>query len=141
MSLGGRMNLGKILKGYGALVSSLLSFVLIALSCVLVGLAISYPLWFIATTSAKTYTILSLSLFGCAIIGLLLSRIVKGYKKSPRRLFISIAKKVTLIAGFVIFCALILNFYKALAIVAIILTLIIYGILAFGISHDSRKSN
>ncbi len=134
------MNFGKILRGYGAVVSSLLSFVLIALSCVLVGLAISYPLWLIATTSANTYTILSLSLFGCAIIGLLVSRIVKGYKKSPRRLFISLARKITLIGGIVLFCVLILNFHKVLAIASIILTLIIYGILAFGISHDSRKS-
>ncbi len=134
------MSFGKIIKGYGAIVSSLLSFVLIALSCVLVGFAISYPLWLIATTSAGTYTILSLSLFFCAVIALLLNRIKKEYKKSPRRLFISMAKKITLIAGLILFCALILNFHETLAILSIILTLSIYGVLAFGISNDSRKT-
>ncbi len=134
------MNLGKILKGYGAIVSSLLSFVAIALSSVIVGFAISYPLWKLATTNANAYTIVALSFFFCAIIALVVKRVVKEYKKSPRRLFISLAKKITLIGGLVLFCVLILHYQKILAIVSIITTLAIYGVLAFGISTDSRKS-
>ncbi len=134
------MNFEKIIKGYGEIFSGLLSFVVIAVSCVLVGFVISYPLWLLASNNASVYTISSLSFFACAVLFLFIRKILKEYKKSPRRLFISLAKKLTLIGGIVLFCYLILNFYKVLAILSVVLTLAIYGVLAFGISPDSRKT-
>ncbi len=134
------MSFGKVVKGYGALFSSLLSFLAIALTCIVIGFVISYPLWLLATKSLSAYTIVSAGFFSCAIIFLLVSRILKEYKKSPLRFFISILKKITLIGGLILFFFLILNFYKVLAFIVLALMLVFYGILAFGISQNQEQA-
>ncbi len=135
------MSFGRVIKGYGALFSSLLSFLAIALTCVAVGFVISYPLWLLATKNQAVYTIVSIGFFGCAIIFLLIDRILKEYKKSPLCLFISLGRKITAIGGLSLFFFLILNFYKIPAFLVLALTIILYGILAFGISQNQKQIN
>ncbi len=135
------MSFGKVIKGYGTLLSSLLSFLTIALTCVVVGFVISYPLWLLATKNQAAYTIVSIGFFSCAIIFLLIDRMLKEYKKSPLRLFISLGRKITAIGGLALFFFLILNFYKISAFLVLTLTIILYGILAFGISQNQKQIN
>ena len=87
------MVFGKIIKGYGSIFFGLLTFLLLALVCMAAGFAVTFPLWITAVTDKGLYTVLSVSVFCCGICYLLIKKILKAYKESPRRLLISFLKK------------------------------------------------
>ena len=133
------MSFGKIIKGYGSVFFGLLTFSAIAGVCVLAGIAVAYPLWLLAATNL--YTIISISIFVCGILYLLVKKAVKAYKKSPRGLIISILKKITVIGGLILCIKLVLTFNKIPALVVLILIFVIYGFLAFGIDQSKNNGN
>ncbi|UTC67934.1 MULTISPECIES: hypothetical protein [unclassified Treponema] len=135
------MNIGKIIKGYGAVLFGLLTFSAIAGVCILAGIAVAYPLWKLAVTNTGLYTIISISLFVCGIFYLLIKSVIKAYKKSPRGLIISILKKITVIGGLLLCIGLVLTFNKIPALIVLVLIFVIYGFLAFGIDQTKNNGN
>ncbi|TWI78940.1 hypothetical protein [Treponema putidum] len=133
------MSFGKIIRGYGSFFFGLLTFSAIAGVCVLAGVAVAYPLWFLAVTNVSLYTIISISVFVCGILYILVKKTIKAYKKSPSGLIISILKKITVIGGLILCAKLVLTFNKIPAIIVLILIFVIYGFLAFGIDQSKNK--
>lgn len=135
------MSFGKIIKGYGSVFFGLLTFSAIAGVCVIAGIAVAYPLWLLATANVSLYTIISISIFVCGILYLMVKKTIKAYKKSPRGLIISVLKKITLIGGLILCVNLVLTFNKLLALIVLVLIFIIYGFLAFGIDQSKNNGN
>lgn len=135
------MSLRKIIKGYGSIFFGFLTFLAIAGMCVLAGFAVAFPLWKLASVNVGLYTIISISLFSCALIYLMVKKIIKAYKKSPRRLIISFLRKLTIIGGLLISFRLVLTFHKMSALIVLILVFFIYGFLAFDLNQTKNKSN
>nr|WP_314781258.1 hypothetical protein [uncultured Treponema sp.] len=135
------MSFGKIIRGYGSVFFGLLTFSAIAGVCVLAGIAVAYPLWLLAVANVSLYTIISISIFVCGILYLLVKNTIKAYKKSPRGLIISILKKITVIGGLILCVKLVLTFNKIPALIVLILIFAIYGFLAFGIDQSKNNGN
>lgn len=130
------MNFGKILKGYGSFFSGLLTFAAIAGMCILVGFLAVYPLWLLATKNAELYTIISITVFSCGILFLVIRRERRLYKKNPRSFFISLSKKTTVIGGIGLCMYLVFNYYKIAALAVLAAVFIIYGFLAFALPQE-----
>ncbi len=133
------MVFGKILKGYSSVLLSVLTFTAIAVMCMAAAFAVTFPLWKMATVNKSLYTILSLTVFISGITFILVRRILKAYKKSPRRLLFSLLKKITVFGGLSVSVYFVFSFQKAAAIVVFISVLIIYGFLAFVLPQSKDK--
>lgn len=133
------MVFGKILKGYSSVLLSVLTFTAIAVMCMAAAFAVTFPLWKMATVNKRLYTILSLTVFISGITFILVRRILKAYKKSPRRLLFSLLKKITVFGGLSVSVYFVFSFQKAAAIVVFISVLIIYGFLAFVLPQSKDK--
>ena len=130
------MNFGKILKGYGSVFSALLTFAAIAGICILAGFLTVYPLWLLATKNAYLYTVISITVFTCTILFLLIKRARRRYKKNTRAFFISLSKKITVIGGIGLCIYLVFNYYKTAALAVLAAVFIIYGFLAFALPQE-----
>ena len=134
------MVFGKIIKGYGSIFFGLLTFLLIALVCMAVGFAVTFPLWITATANKGVYTVLSVSVFSAGILYLLARKIVQAYKASPRRLLISFLKKFILTGGLFLSVYLVFSFQKAAAAIVFAAVLLAYGFLAFVLPQSENKA-
>lgn len=130
------MKLGKIIRGYGSVLSYFLTLLAIATICVCVAFLTVYPLWLLATKNSSLYTVLCLSFFSCFALFFILRYLIRSYKKNPRLLFISLAKRITVLGGLGLSIFLVFNYQKIMAMIVLIAVVIIYGFLAFGLNQE-----
>ena len=126
----------KMMSGYRALFFKICTFVLIFGICILFSFIIVYPLWLLATQHTQAYTSISLSLFSILLLFFIVKKSIRKYKHNPRRFFHSLIKKLILLSGLAAFFILIFSYRRILAFSALILCLILYGFIAFGLSED-----
>ena len=126
----------KMVTGYKALFLKVCTFVLIFGFCLLFSFCIVYPLWLLATRYTQVYTTVSLLLFSAFLLFFIVKRSIKNYKVNPRKFLYSLLKKFILLGGFILFFILIFTYHRILAFLALILSLIVYGFVAFGVSED-----
>ena len=126
----------KMVTGYKALFFKVCTFVLIFGFCLLFSFCIVYPLWLLATHYTQVYTTVSLLLFSAFLLFFIVKRSIKNYKANPRKFLYSLLKKFILLGGFILFFILIFTYHRILAFLALILSLIVYGFVAFGVSED-----
>ena len=129
----------QIVSGYLGILYSLIRIVILLVVCVCVGVLIVYPLWSLATVRPNLYTLLFGILVGSLLVFLALSSFRRSFKKNPRRFILKCAGILTLIIGFVAAIALVLAFQRLFAGIVLVLTLCLYGFLAFGLSPESRR--
>jgi len=129
----------QIVSGYLGILYSLMRIVILLVACVCVGLLIVFPLWSLATIQPNLYTIIFGILVGMIIVFLAQSGFRHSFKKNPRRFVLKITGILTLIIGFVAVIALVLAFQRLFAGIVLVLTLCLYGFLAFGLSPESRR--
>ncbi len=126
--------IGKIFRGYGAVLGSTLRFVVLIGVCIGAGILLVYPLWYLAVQKPDAYTLV----FGILLLLLLLVfvgfKIRSAARKSLSRLLMATARKGILLAGFLAFVLLILRHERILAILSVLVTVLVYGYLAFVIS-------
>ena len=125
-----------MVTGYKALFLKVCTFVLIFGFCLLFSFCIVYPLWLLATRYTQVYTTVSLLLFSAFLLFFIVKRSIKNYKVNPRKFLYSLLKKFILLGGFILFFILIFTYHRILAFLALILSLIVYGFVAFGVSED-----
>ena len=123
-----------MVTGYKALFFKVCTFVLIFGFCLLFSFCIVYPL--LATRYTQVYTTVSLLLFSAFLLFFIVKRSIKNYKANPRKFLYSLLKKFILLGGFILFFILIFTYHRILAFLALILSLIVYGFVAFGVSED-----
>jgi len=126
----------QIVSGYLGVLFSLVRIVLLLAVCVGVGLLIVYPLWSLATLRPNLYSILFAVLVGTLLLFLAISGFRRAYKKNPRRFVLKISGILALIIGFTSAIALVLAFQQLFAGIVLVVTLGLYGFLAFGLSKE-----
>ena len=126
----------KIAAGYKAFFFKVCTFVLLFGACLLFAFCIVYPLWLLATRYTQIYTGITLVLFFALVLFFIVKRNIKNYKTHPRRFFYSLIKKLILFGGLILFFIFIFDYHRILAFSTLIITLVLYGFVAFGFSED-----
>ena len=126
--------IGKIFRGYGAVLGSTLRFVVLIGVCIGAGILLVYPLWYLAVQKPDVYTLVFCILLSLLLLVFAGFRIRSAARKSLSGLLIATARKGILLAGFLAFVLLILHRERALAVLSVLATVVIYGYLAFVIS-------
>ena len=126
----------KIAAGYKAFFFKVCTFVLLFGACLLFSFCIVFPLWLLATRYTQVYTGMALVLFFAAILIFIVKRSIKSYKTCPRTFFYSLLKKLILLGGIILFLILLFTYHRILAVSVLILSLVLYGFVAFGFSED-----
>lgn len=126
----------KIAVGYKSLFLKVCTFVLLLGGCILFSFCIVYPLWLLATQYTQIYTAVSLLLFSIFLLFFIVKRSIKSYKTHPRRFLYSLIKKLILFGGLALFFIFLFAYHRILAFSVLILSLVVYGFVAFGFSED-----
>ncbi len=128
----------RILKGYASLFKSLALFLALMAVCVGTGFLVVFPLWKLASAKPDIYTIVCAVVL-CAIIAIFAGRgMVRAFRKDKRLFFISIARKLTIIAGICVPVWLVFSWHRIAAALALLAAAAVYGYLAFGLSSRRR---
>lgn len=122
--------------GYKSLFFKVCTFVLLLGGCLLFSFCIVYPLWLLATRYTQVYTAISLMLFLALLLFFMVKHSIKSYKTHPRKFLYSLIKKLILLGGFILFFIFIFAYHRVLAFSTLIVSLILYGFVAFGVSED-----
>ena len=126
----------KIAAGYKSLFLKVCVFGLLLGGCLLFSFCIVYPLWLLATRYTQVYTAISLMLFLALLLFFMVKHSIKSYKTHPRKFLYSLIKKLILLGGFILFFIFIFAYHRVLAFSTLIVSLILYGFVAFGVSED-----
>lgn len=124
--------LKKILSGYFAIFLALARFVLLAAACLAMGAAIVWPLWKLASAQPGIYSLLCSALFLLFLGWAVYTKIKPRLRSDKKALVASLIRKLIVIGGTVAFFLLVLAWQRTLAISVLVLTLVVYGYLAFG---------
>lgn len=130
--------LKKIVKGYGALLRSIVVFVALLAVAVAFGAAIVWPLWRLADASPAVYTVVFSSIFALVIAFIAGSRMRLAFRRDRRAFWLSVARKLTILAGIVAPVLLVFARARLLALVALALAVALYGFLAFALASPRR---
>lgn len=122
-----------ILKGYVKLLRSLLRYTVIALACLLCAAAIVWPLWLLASTRPRLYTILCGILCLVITVSLIITRVKPLASARPRQYVLSALRKLLVIGGISGSVTLVLHYQRLAALLVLCVTAIIYGYLAFAL--------
>lgn len=122
--------------GYKSLFFKVCTSVLLLAGCLVFSFCIVYPLWLLATKYTQVYTAITVVLFSVFVVLFIVKRSVKGYKVNRRKFLYSLAKKLILLGGFILFFVFIFSYHRILAFSVLILSLVLYGFIAFGFSED-----
>jgi len=128
----------KIIAGYAAVFLAVLRFSVLMAVCAVTGILIVWPLWLLADTNPSLYTLVFSLFAGSAAVFFAAVKIRAALRKDARRFFGSLARKLTLLAGIGTCMALVLSWHRLLAGAVLLVTLAVYGFLAFVLSPDSR---
>lgn len=126
----------KMAAGYRSLFFKVCTVVLLLGGCLLFSFCIVYPLWLLATRYTQVYTAISLLLFSALLLFFIIKRSIKSYKTHPRKFLYSLIKKFILFGGFILFFIFIFAYHRILAFSTLIISLVLYGFVAFGFSED-----
>ncbi len=128
----------KIIAGYAAVLVAVLRFTALMAVCIGTGILIVWPLWLLADTNPSLYTLVFSVLAGSAAVFFVAIRTRAAIRRDSHRFLRSLARKLTLLAGICTCVALVFAWQRILAGAALLLTLAVYGFLAFVLPPDSR---
>ena len=130
--------LGKIVKGYLGVLRAASGFLLLLAVCVFAGALIVWPLWRLADTDPSLYTVIFTVLLVALVVMLVAGRLRQSFLRDSRAFFLSLFRKLTVIAGIAVPVSLVLARSRFAALIALILAFALYGFLAFGLSSTDR---
>lgn len=141
----------KILSGYSNILKRIAKILLLVLVCVLFSLIVVFPLWKFATVSPSIYTAVVSAFFIIVLLFFLSKKCLKycceknltAEEKSNRKksLLLTIVKTLIILIGIAFACFLVLKNKRLLALIALLITVVLYGILAFGVKKQTVQSN
>ena len=131
--------IGKILAGYRAALASLFRFLVLLAACAGFGFLIVYPLWRLADSNPSLYTLVFSILFLSLLAFIAVGRIRLSLSRDPSAFFRAVLRKAVLAAGLATSVILVLDWKRALAGLALLVTLAVYGFLAFGLSPSAKR--
>ncbi len=116
----------KILNTYKKAFGRVLIFCLLCLFCVIASFVVVFPFYYLATLHKGIYTVLSLFIIITFFVFLIVRKIWKVYKASPRRLFLLFFKLALIVLGIVLFVFFATYFYKKLALASLVSAFLLY---------------
>ena len=126
----------KMMSGYKSLFFKIGTVIFIFGICLLFSFLIVYPLWFLATQHTYIYTAASLVFFLVLLLSFLIKKNIKEYRRNPKHFFHSLIKKLIILGGLALFFVLLFAYQRTFAFLALIVSFILYGFVAFGLSED-----
>jgi hypothetical protein len=132
------MVIKKILSGYAGLLKSFAMFLALMAVCLGVGFLVVFPLWKLAVSEPGAYTVIFALAFGCLSFALAAKRMVLSYQRDRRRFFISLARKMTILAGIATSVYLVLAWHRLAALAAFLAAAALYGYLAFATGPKAK---
>ena len=126
----------KMMSGYKSLFFKIGTVIFIFGICLLFSFFIVYPLWFLATQHTHIYTAASLVFFSVLLLSFLIKKNIKEYRRNPKHFFHSLIKKLIILGGLALFFVLLFAYQRTFAFLALIVSFILYGFVAFGLSED-----
>jgi uncharacterized membrane protein len=130
----------QIVSGYLGILRALLSVAVMLALCVGAGALIAWPLWKLATSDPAIYTVIFCVLAAGIVALIAASRIRAAYRRHPRSFLVRTVSVLVLVLGFAGAVLLVLAWQRLFAAAVIVMTLALYGFLAFGIAPGNRKS-
>lgn len=121
----------KVFRGYLGALGALGRLALLGAACLAAGLAVTWPLWRLATAAPGIFTALCGLLFAAAAAFFAVSRMRTAWRLNPARFRRSLLKFAVLAAGLSISVALVLAWHRFAALGAILVTGAVWGFLAF----------
>lgn len=118
--------MSEVFSSYKKAFSSVFAFFVLCLSCISASFALSFPFFYLATLHKGIYTILCISALSLSISLLIIGKIVRVYKATPRRLFSFFINLAIIVLSSFLFVFLAINFHRMLALVSLIVILILY---------------
>ena len=131
--------LKRILAGYAAFIGALGKTLLLAGICLGSALLIVWPLWKLASTNPSIYTVVFATFFGALVSWMLFDRLKPVFKRNPGAFARTLVRIAILAFGAAAIVILVLSWRRTAALAVFLLTIIGYGIAAFGFPPDSRK--
>lgn len=126
----------KMMSGYKSLFFKIGTVIFIFGICLLFSFLIVYPLWFLATQHTHIYTAASLVFFLVLLLSFLIKKNIKEYRRNSKHFFHSLIKKLIILGGLALFFVLLFAYQRTFAFLALIVSFILYGFVAFGLSED-----
>lgn len=131
----------RILSGYAAVLSGAVRFLLLVALCFAIGFAVVYPLWRLAVSDGRLYSIIFLAILALAIAALAWRPLRRLARRGPRAFILAALRVAIPVAGLGGFVALILAERRGLAFVALAVAGVLFGLVAFGLgSADSPRA-
>ncbi|HPS44622.1 MAG TPA: hypothetical protein PK542_09050 [Treponemataceae bacterium] len=132
--------LKKIVRGYGAIALTVIRFLALLAIAVGAGALIAWPLWSLADSNPALYTLIFTVLF-LGIVGFFAAgRIAQAFRRDARAAFLSLLRKLVVLAGIGSPVLLVLAHRRVFALIALLIAFAAYGFLAFGLSPSGTKS-
>jgi len=129
--------LKKIAAGYGKLFSNAAKIIVLAALCLGISFIIVYPLWKWSMAAPASYSLFILAL----LCGLLLYIVCRSVKKNGFQHVLFTLLKIAVVALGVVGCVFfVLRAQRLVALGCLVVTFVLYGILAFGIKGAKQKS-
>lgn len=125
------MMIGRIFRGYLGALGALGRLTLLAGVCLAAGLAVTWPLWRLATAAPGIFTALCALLFAASAAFFAMSRMRTAWRLNPARFRRSLLQFAVLAAGLSLSVALVLAWHRFAALGALLVTAAVWGYLAF----------
>jgi len=132
------MVIKKILSGYAGLLKSFAFFLALMAVCLGVGFLVVFPLWKLAVAEPGAYTVIFAIAFGGLALALAGKRMVISYGRDRRRFLLSLARKMTVLAGFSATIYLVLTWHRLAALITLLVAAALYGYLAFATGPKAK---
>lgn len=133
--------LKKIARGYGAIALAIVRFLALLAISIGAGALIVWPLWRLADKDPNLYTILFAVLFLAIIACFATGRIKRAFRRNRRAFFLSVARKLVILAGVCAPVLLVLAHRRLFALIALVIAFAVYGFLAFGLSATGPETS
>lgn len=124
----------RILNGYRSILGGISRFILLLGFCTLTGFIVSYPAWKLAETKPRLFTAVFLTAAAAVILFFLFRHFLLSWRTNPRLFILKTAGILTLLAGFTLFVWQTYSRRPVLACVLLVVSVIAYGIIRFGLS-------
>ncbi|MGP1530042.1 MAG: hypothetical protein ACTTI3_06850 [Treponema sp.] len=130
--------LHKVCKGCRSFLIGANTFVWLIIFSFCASFLIVFPLWKLAVSYTKIYTIMSITFFSLIFLSWFVRICVKKYKRNPRTFFYNLIKKAVLIIGIVFFLFFLFRYQRSAAFAALAASIIVNVFLSFGFLEDKE---
>jgi len=131
----------RILSGYATVFSGAARFLLLVALCFAIGFAVVYPLWRLAVSDGRLYSIIFLAILALAAAALAWHPMRRLAQRGPRACILAALRLAIPAGALALFVALVLAEKRALGFVALAVGGALFGLVAFGLGPADHRAD